>query len=314
MWCCRPIEPDDARTGFRLSLLCFQEATPRRPHEAACRSDTRLHFRWLTRSSRRRPDPKARALESGEKTLVSTGPVVPGPLNGQRSGVRGEARDYRLRAPECKHPSHTCKAPGQSGAQLPRRRLDRIDGQTGPLPLAVLQDPSVELGAGELPVVGDRDPVDLDRAVLDRRAPRPGSRSAGRAARATARAAGARRRGRPTARASPSGAAWSLNTRSNSASAASPAPGPWYRSTTVAAEQALCGVRVQIAGNERTEHLGDPLGRPVGGVLEVGGHRLRRESTSACRTARPAPRRSRRSCRATSTSSARRRGPRATAW
>ncbi len=97
MWspCIRSRSDNGSRTGFRLSLLCFQEAAPRPPHEAACRSDTRVHFRWLTRSSRRRPDPWARALESGEKTLVSTGPVVPGPSNGRdpACGARGETTD-----------------------------------------------------------------------------------------------------------------------------------------------------------------------------------------------------------------------------
>jgi hypothetical protein len=94
-----------SRTGFRLSLLCFQEAAPRQPHRAACRSDTRSHFRRLTRSSRRRPDPKARALESGEKTLVSTGPVVPGPLNGRdpACGARRETSDSRAAIANTSH-------------------------------------------------------------------------------------------------------------------------------------------------------------------------------------------------------------------
>ena len=45
---CRPVETGDSyRTGFRLSLLCFQEAALRRPHEAVVSKGHASSLRWL---------------------------------------------------------------------------------------------------------------------------------------------------------------------------------------------------------------------------------------------------------------------------
>ena len=122
-----------SRTGFRLSLLCFQEAAPRRPHKATCRSDTRSHFRWLTRSSRRRPGPRTRALESGEKTLVSTGSVVPGPRGYGR--VRRAGRGARLAIPhqQLQTPVTIVQTPWSGACRIrpdPRRPCWTVTGPT----------------------------------------------------------------------------------------------------------------------------------------------------------------------------------------
>ena len=129
-----------------------------------------------------------------------------------------------------------------------------------------------------------------------------------------ARPRGARRRHRRGTRGSRVGVCFALKTRSNSASAARRRPPAVVEVDDRAGEEALGRVRMQ---RPRTEAFDRGVARPRAATRSRTGSTWgarRRGSTSACRTARRAVPRCRRSCRATSTSSARRRGRRAAAW
>ena len=93
---CRPVETGDSyRTGFRLSLLCFQEAALRRPHEAVVSKGHSSLLRGLTRPSKQIGPSRAARSKAGKDVGVNRSRRS-GPQEGQPAcGARRKTTDSR---------------------------------------------------------------------------------------------------------------------------------------------------------------------------------------------------------------------------
>ena len=178
------------------------------------------------------------------RVLVSTGSTVPGHVRvanrhaGRLTRLQvGVAHVKQVQRPftsrDAAAPAHPSDDRRLSPAHLRRADLERRGSRSGTAPSPATTSPS-------------------------QLAPRP-VRSTGAPRASTSRQTGRDQGVRPTSvpdgerrtRACRSALRGPCSTRSNSASAASPAPAPWYRSTTVRATQPLGRVRVQRAARER---------------------------------------------------------------
>ena len=279
-------------------LLAFTALFSRSDSPTAARSGVSKTTHVLTTAGQRRSRARrARGLAaSGERTLVSTGSRRSGPA--RTGAIRRAGRGARL--PSARR--------GESNS-VPVS-CQRIRAQ---LALPDLDHPAVELGLGELAVLAGRLAVELDRALLDQPAPPPAPTARARPPTSSfdsvrgpapadrhlghvvgrgvglehpvelglGRLAGARRRGRGRRPCGPAGA-WP---RSGAARRAPAAPS-----------------RRRPARAARRSRTGSTSGISASGI------------DMSLPNCSPAARRSRRSSRATSTSSARRRGRRAAAW
>jgi len=87
---CRPVETGDSyRTGFRLSLLCFQEAALRRPPEAVVSKGHASSLRWLLAGRRASPARWAARSKAGNKRWCQPVPSFRAPERGSRRAGRG---------------------------------------------------------------------------------------------------------------------------------------------------------------------------------------------------------------------------------
>ena len=207
---CRPIEIGRQRPHWLLAFtaLFSRSGSPTTRAAVASKSaDTR-------RLSRRHaPDPTGRAATAGIECWCQPAPPF-------RAASRGH--------PACGATDETT----ERRARVKQRAAGKSD--PGPLPLARPGSTlAVDLGRGQLRSLGrPASPSSLTDAVLDRPARLPLRRRQTRRDQQRRQPLRARRRRRDSRHVARARRA-SLNTRSNSASAASPAPAPWYRSTTV---------------------------------------------------------------------------------
>ena len=141
---------DGARTGFRLSLLCFQEAAPRPPPKRR-RNRHSFHIRWSRRPTARWARASHKRRENvGVNRLRRSGPVKTG-------AIRRAGRGARLPVPVAR-------------VKQPRRSRDQPVGQPdpGPLPLARPGPPARRARPRSSSRSSPhRLAVDLDRALLD---------------------------------------------------------------------------------------------------------------------------------------------------
>ena len=121
-----------ARTGFRLSLLCFQETALRPPPKRRRITDTRPRNRWseALRARRARASQK-RYKNVGVNRLRSSGPVRAG-------AIRRAGRGTTLVRPPRRVKPPPARGPARNGASPPGRpgRRSRRPTAPGPRPRA----------------------------------------------------------------------------------------------------------------------------------------------------------------------------------